>query len=72
MNEQRIVLGRLGGHALSASDASSVEEAMSDGPRTMRPNVALSDGLERVARQQHRTALVTTSDGRLIGVVRPD
>jgi hypothetical protein len=37
----------------------------------MRPNVALSDALERVARQQHRTVLVTTSDGRLIGVVRP-
>ncbi|MCW2977664.1 MAG: domain containing protein, partial [Actinomycetia bacterium] len=72
VNEQRIVLGRLGRSALSSSDDESVEEAMSDGPRTMRPNVALSDALERVARQQHRTALVTTSDGRLVGVVRPD
>jgi Mg/Co/Ni transporter MgtE len=72
VNEQRIVLGRLGRRALSSSDDKSVEEAMSDAPRTMRPNIALSDALERVAKQQHKTALVTTSVGRLIGVVRPD
>lgn len=70
INEQRIVLGRLGRKALAADDQGSVEEAMSEGPSTVRPNLRLSELEKRLERQNLRTALVTTNEGRLVGVVR--
>jgi CBS domain containing-hemolysin-like protein len=45
---------------------------MSNGPSTVRPNVPLAQLLQQLERQDVRTALVTTSDGRLVGVVRAD
>src|SRR5438105_1352186 len=41
VNEQRIVLGWLGRKALDGDGAGPVEEAMSAGPSTVRPNVPL-------------------------------
>ena len=70
VNAERIVLGRLGRRALGADDAQTVEQAMSNGPSTIRPNVPLAQLLQRLERQRLQTALVTTSDGRLVGVVR--
>jgi hypothetical protein len=61
INERRIVLGRLGRAALERDDSQSVEEAMSEGPSTVRPDTPLDELPAR---------LVTTSDGVLIGVVR--
>lgn len=72
INKQRIVLGRLGRSVLAADDQRSVEEAMSEGPSAVRPNVRLSELEERVEQQELRSALVTTSEGRLVGVVRRD
>jgi len=72
VNDQRIVLGRLGRKALADDDLRSVEEAMSPGPSTVRPNVRLAELQQRLERQGLRSALVTTNDGRLIGVVRRD
>jgi CBS domain-containing protein len=72
VNDQRIVLGRLGRKALAADDRHTVEEAMSAGPSTIRPNVRLSELQQRLERQGLRSALVTTNEGRLIGVVRRD
>lgn len=70
INDSRVVLGRLGRSAIHADDARSVEEAMSEGPSTVRPDVPLEELLARLERQQLQTALVTSSDGVLIGVVR--
>ena len=70
VNNERIVLGRLGRNALSADDQQSLEDAMSEGPSTVRPNVELAELLKRLERQGLRSALVTTDDGRLVGVVR--
>jgi CBS domain-containing protein len=72
INDQHIVLGRLGRKALAADDRRSVEDAMSPGPSTIRPNVRLAELQQRLERQGLRSALVTTNDGRLIGVVRRD
>ncbi len=69
INEERIVLGRLGRSAIAADDERAIEDAMSSGPTTVRPNVALSELEQRLERQNLNTALVTTSDGRLVGVV---
>src|SRR5712691_5509469 len=39
VDDQRVVLGRLGRHTLNAEDNSSVGDAMDNGPSTIRPNV---------------------------------
>jgi hypothetical protein len=64
------VLGQLGRRALAGDEPSSVEEAMTEGPSTVRPNKSLAALRERLDRQGLETALVTTPEGRLIGVVR--
>ncbi len=43
---------------------------MSEGPSTIRPDRPLASLLERLERQGLDNALVTTSDGRLVGVLR--
>ena len=70
INEQRIVLGRLGRAAIENEDKTSVEAAMSEGPSTVRPDTPLDQLLERLERQHLETALVTTSEGVLVGAVR--
>ena len=70
INEERIVLGRVGREALATDDQRSVEEAMSEGPGTIRPNLPLRELEQRLERQNLRAALVTTNEGRLVGVVR--
>ena len=52
------------------TDVGTVEEAMSDGPRTIRPDVRLDKFVGWMHRRSLTTAVVTTSDGRLVGVVR--
>ena len=70
VNDNRVVLGQLGRRALTSNDQVTVEDAMTDGPRTIRPNVPLAELLERLKRQNLRTAIVTTSGGQLLGIVR--
>jgi CBS domain. len=69
VNEQRIVLGRLGRRALARDDDVVVVAAMTEGPRTYRPSIGVDALLERLERGRLATAVVTTSDGRLVGVV---
>jgi CBS domain-containing protein len=69
VNEERIVLGRLGRHALS-SGLGSVEDEMSSGPSTVRPNLPLSSLRDRMRKQNLTSVIVTTLDGRLVGAVR--
>lgn len=70
VNDERVVLGRLGRVALAQDNDEMVEEAMRPGPSTIRPNTSLANVLERLERQNLQTALVTTNDGRLVGVIR--
>jgi CBS domain-containing protein len=62
------VLGRLGREAIESDDSRTVEEAMTEGPSTVRPDTPLDKLLERLERQQLQTALITTSEGVLVGV----
>jgi Mg/Co/Ni transporter MgtE len=71
VDERRVVLGRLGRKALARTDA-VVEEAMSAGPRTFRPDVRLGAVVGWMRRRNLTSAVVTTSDGRLVGVVLRD
>ena len=69
VNEKGVLLGRLARRALTSDASSSVEEAMSEGPSTVRPNVPLASLVERMRTHDLSSYPVTTSDGRLVGLV---
>jgi len=64
-----VVLGRIGRRALAGEDASTIEEAMSDGPSTVRPSIAINALLKRMDDRKLNTFPVTTPDGKLVGLV---
>ncbi len=47
----------------------SAEQAMTLGPSTIRPSARLRDVVERMQKQQLTNLPVTTSDGRLAGLL---
>ncbi len=69
VSDERVVLGRLGRNALRRNEDISVEEAMTPAPSTIRPNARLEEMLERMRAQDLRNLPVTTSDGRLVGLL---
>jgi CBS domain-containing protein len=69
VDEAGVVLGRLGRSALRRRDDVPVEEAMSEGPSTVRPSARLESVVERMRRQSLSNIPVTTSDGRLVGLL---
>jgi len=70
LDERGVVLGRIGRRAIRGSADVSTEEAMTPGPSTVRPSARLEAMVERMRRQKLRTLPVTTSDGRLVGLLR--
>jgi len=72
VNAENVVLGRLDRAALAGEEDVSVEEAMSAGPSTVRPSLELDRAVERMRRQNLTTLPVTTSDGRLFGLLERD
>jgi CBS domain-containing protein len=68
--EDRVVLGRVGAKALASEEDISAEEGMSPGPSTVRPSIGADALLRRMRERNVRSFLVTTSDGRLVGLVR--
>jgi CBS domain-containing protein len=76
VNGEGIVLGRLGKKALGADPEATdeaqvtVESVMDPGPGTIRPSTPLESIVKRLKERDLQRALVTTSDGRLVGVLR--
>jgi CBS domain-containing protein len=70
VNEQGVVFGRLGRKAIAADTDETVEQAMSPGPSTVRPSIGTDALLERIRSRNLNSYLVTTPDGRLVGLVR--
>jgi CBS domain-containing protein len=69
LSEGGVVLGRIGRRAIGGREEVTAEDAMTPGPSTIRPSARLRDIVERM-RRQHLTSLpVTTSDGRLVGLL---
>jgi CBS domain-containing protein len=62
------LLGRLRGSARGAADATA-EALMEPGPTTVRADTLARDLARRLAGRDHETAIVSTPEGRLIGVV---
>ncbi len=69
VNDHRVVLGRLGRKAIGSDDDESVEEAMTEGPSTVRPSISLDALLKRMQSKNLKSWLVTTPDGKLVGLV---
>ena len=69
VNDHRVVLGRLGRKAIGSDQGESVEETMTEGPSTVRPSIRLDVLLKRMQSNKLNSWLVTTPDGRLVGLV---
>jgi CBS domain-containing protein len=69
VNEAHVVLGRLRAQALLDADDLPVEEVMEPGPTTIRPNERLTAIAERLRTKNLPRIVVTTPDGRLVGVL---
>ena len=73
VNESDIVLGRLRESKLGGEFAGwTVEEVMEAGPTTVRPDESLADLVERMHQAGAGQIIVTSPDGRLIGILRRD
>jgi CBS domain-containing protein len=69
VNKERVVLGLLREKELSSDPKSPVEEAMRNGPATFRPNEPVGKMAKRMQDRGATAVLVTTSDGRLVGLL---
>ena len=72
VNDARVVLGRVRGDALDGDPERTVEAAMECGPVTVRPSEPLGAITERMRDRKTGSVLVTSSDGRLVGVLKRD
>ena len=69
LNEERVVLGRIGRRAIRGREDVTAEQAMTPGPSTIRPSARLRETVERMQRQNLTTLPVTTPDGWLVGLL---
>jgi hypothetical protein len=69
VNDERVVLGVLRAEALGRDPATPVEEVMAQ-PVTVRPNLVAGQMPDYLGKKGVTEALVTTSDGVLVGVLR--
>ncbi len=53
-----------------AADDMTAEQAMESGPITFRPSVRRDEMVSYLQEKQMQSALVTTSDGKLVGLLR--
>ena len=70
VDEQRVVLGLVRAEALGVDPETPVEDVMQPSPVTFRPNLGLGQMPDYLKKQRIPRALVTTSDGVLIGLLR--
>src|SRR5262249_18556819 len=69
VNEQRVVLGLLGPAGWDASPKATAEQMMKPGPSTFRPNVALGEMAKYMREHEMDSAVITTNDGVLLGLL---
>jgi hypothetical protein len=63
-----VLLGRLRRSALDCDPSLAAQDVMEPGPSTVRPDRQAAGVAERLANQDLRWAIVTTPEGRLLGV----
>jgi hypothetical protein len=72
LNEHRIVLGVLGGDALSKDPDARVGDVMELGPKTQRPHIPVEDLLGSRSYDGVKSWIVTTSHGVFNGLLLRD
>jgi Mg/Co/Ni transporter MgtE len=72
VNDDGVVLGLLRADELSSERDGTVEGAMRPGPSTFRPHVPIEEMAAYMSRHDHVSSPITSSDGRLIGLLRRD
>jgi rhodanese-related sulfurtransferase len=70
VNDKNIVMGVIEGDAWDASPQSRVVDVMKPGPRTIRPDLEPKDAQKLLRNYDASSAIVTTSDGELLGIIR--
>ena len=70
VDADRVVLGLVGRDALNGDPAMPIEQVMDSAPVTFRPNVWAGEVPDYFKKQDVTRAIVTTSDGVLIGLIR--
>ena len=70
MNDERVVLGLLRERELRGDADLRVEQAMRPGPSTFRPFVPIEEMAQFMTEHNLETSPITTSDGRLVGLLR--
>lgn len=73
VNDERVVLGRVRAADLDGlpdTDGGTAGEVMREGPSTFRPNVPVQEMLPYMREHGLDSAIVTTSGGHLVGVLR--
>ena len=66
---QRVVLGLLGAKELEKDVDMTVEAAMKPGPSTFRPYVPIKEVADFLVKHDFPSSPVTTSDGKLVGLL---
>src|SRR5216684_7496203 len=69
VNEERIVLGLLRKKELAGDSGQPVERAMRPGPSTSRPYVSIAEMAAFMVEHNLDSSPITTSDGRLVGLL---
>jgi predicted transcriptional regulator len=69
VNQERVVLGLLRSKELEKDPGLSMERAMRPGPSTFRPYVAIKEMAEYMTKHMLESSPITTSDGRLVGLL---
>jgi CBS domain-containing protein len=64
-----VVFGLLQGEAFNDAPESVVAQIMASGPTTIRPHVPVETTAERMRKQGVEHTVVTTLDGRLVGIL---
>jgi CBS domain-containing protein len=72
VNDERVVLGLLREKELGGHGDQNVEDAMRPGPSTFRPYVAIEEIAHFMRGRNLESSPITTSDGRLVGLLRRD
>jgi Mg/Co/Ni transporter MgtE len=70
VNSERVVLGLLRAKELEADPELRIEQAMRPGPSTFRPHVPIGQMARFMIDHDLDSSPVTTSDGRLVGLLR--
>ena len=70
VSQERVVLGLLRANELQADPHLLVDQVMRPGPSTYRPFVSVADMRRTMIERNLESSPVTTSDGKLVGLVR--